>query len=119
MRDFPNPAQQSCRYCRKFDHVIEDFPTLIAKMQEKNMETPTQNLQMVRAETREEDPSMNVVTRSGVATNEDKGKKLTTDVWIYKAPKKKKDFIYNAQRRLFLKHIKNLRQVPHQHQVDQ
>ena len=37
------------------------------------MQTLTQNLQMVRAETREEDTSVNVVTRSGATTNEDKG----------------------------------------------
>ena len=40
---------------------------------------------MVRVETREEAPSVNVVTRSVVATNEDKVKQLATSVWIYKA----------------------------------
>ena len=54
------------------------------------MQTLTQNTHMVRAETREEDPSVIVVTRSGVATNEDRGKQPATDVWICKEPKKKR-----------------------------
>ena len=41
---------------------------------------------MVHTKTLEEDTCVNVVTRSGVATNEDKGKKLATDVWIRKSP---------------------------------
>lgn len=34
-RDYPNPTQKYCMYCRKFDHVIEDCPVLIENMQEK------------------------------------------------------------------------------------
>ena len=65
-------------------------------MQEKKTQTPTQKLQMVRAETCEEDPSVNVLTRSGVATNEDKGKQPATDVWICKTLENKEGF--NLQR---------------------
>ena len=53
----------SCRYCTQFDHAMEDFPVLIAKMQEKGMQPqqPTQNLQMMRAKPREKDPNVNIV----------------------------------------------------------
>ena len=65
-------------------------------MQEKKTQTPTQNIHMVRAELRKEDPSMNFVTMSGVATGKDKWKKSDVDLWILKAPKKKDEF--NLQR---------------------
>lgn len=36
-RGCQNPTHPSYQYYRQFDHVIEDFLVLIAKMQEKNM----------------------------------------------------------------------------------
>ena len=53
------------------------------------MQTPTENIYMVRAELREEEPSVNIATRSGAITGEGKGKKPDTDLWIRKAPKNK------------------------------
>ena len=35
---------------------------------------PTQNLQMMRFEPREEDPNMNIVLQSRIMTRDDKGK---------------------------------------------
>lgn len=52
---------------------------LIAKMLEKKNQQTTQNIQMMRAEPREEDHSINIVMRSGIATGEDKGKQLETE----------------------------------------
>lgn len=66
-RDFTNPTKKSCIYCRQLDHVIEDCPILMAKAQEKK-QTPTQNVQWVKVEPREEEPSINVITHSGMAT---------------------------------------------------
>lgn len=43
-------------------------------MHEKNTQTPTQNIQMMRAEPHEEEPSINIVMRSGITIGEDKGK---------------------------------------------
>lgn len=49
---------------------------------------PTQNIQMMRAEPREEDHSTNIVTRSGMDTSVDNRKKLETDGWVCKATEK-------------------------------
>ena len=46
---------------------------LIAKMQEKQ-QMPTQNIQMVKFEPRDDGPSVNVITRSGVSIGGNEGK---------------------------------------------
>ena len=61
-RDCRNPTT-TCRYCRAVDHVIEQCPQLIAKIQERNA-PPTQNIQMISVE-QIPIPAINVVTRSG------------------------------------------------------
>lgn len=43
---------------------------------------------MMSTEPREEDQSMNIVLRSGIMTNDDKGKQPEEDGWVYKAPEK-------------------------------
>lgn len=57
---------------------------------------------MVKAETHEEDPSVNVVTRSSVATNEDKGENLNAAIWIRKAPEKKYGFYLQCAKDTFV-----------------
>ena len=47
--------------------MIKDFLVLIEKMQEKQ-QTPTQNVQRVKAEPRDEGPSVKVITCRGMAT---------------------------------------------------
>jgi len=49
---------------------------LITQMHEKGVlqPTPTQNIQMMRYELREEDPNMNMVLRSGATIEEDNEK---------------------------------------------
>ena len=66
----------SCWYFTEFDHEAEDYPLLIVKMREKVVlqPPPTQNLQMMRSEPREEDPNVNMMLRSSMTTGEDKGK---------------------------------------------
>ena len=57
-------ARHACHaVITQFDHAIEEYPILIAKMQEKKvqLQQPTQNLQMMREEPREEDPNFNIV----------------------------------------------------------
>lgn len=61
----------------------------------KEKKTETQNIQMVRTENHEEDPSVNVVTVSGVTTNEDKGNKISIDVWMHKSLENKE--VFNLQ----------------------
>ncbi len=43
---------------------------------------PTQNLQIMRDEPREEDPNVNIMLRSGMMTEEDKGKKPKESEWV-------------------------------------
>ena len=64
--------------------MIEECPILIAKMQKKKAQPqqPTQNLQMMRDEPREEDPNVNIVLRSEMITGDDKGKKPEESEWV-------------------------------------
>jgi len=57
---------------------MEVCPTLIARIRNIGALPPqsTQNLQMLRFEPCEEDPNVNIVLRSGVATGDAKGKNL-------------------------------------------
>ena len=64
-RDCWNPTT-TCRYYKAIDHVIEQCPQLIAKIQERNS-APTQNIQMIAVDQRPV-PAINVVTRSGATT---------------------------------------------------
>lgn len=63
-------------------------------MREKEMQPqhPTQNLQMMRDEPREEDPNVNIVLRSGITIGEDKGKHPEESEWVCKALKKEVGF---------------------------
>jgi len=84
-RECQNPTT-TCKYCKAVDHVIEQCPVLLAKMQEKNA-TPTQNVQMLSVEKRP-DPVIHVVTRSGVTTEvQNKGKQVE-EPWVRKTPEK-------------------------------
>ena len=47
--------------------MVEYCPILIAKMQEKQP-TPMQNMKRVKAELRKIEPSVKVITRSGMVT---------------------------------------------------
>ena len=49
---------------------------------------PTQNIQMMRSEPREEEPNVNMMLRSGATIGEDKGKQPEGDTWVRKAPAK-------------------------------
>ena len=75
--DCKNPTRPSCLYCTHFDHETEDYPTLIVCLCDKGtlQPPPTQNLQMMRSELREEDPNVNIMLQSGITTRDDKGKK--------------------------------------------
>lgn len=56
-------------------------------MEEKKNQQPAKNLQMMRFKLREDDPSVNIVTQSGVAIGDDKPevKKLVVDARVRKA----------------------------------
>ena len=65
-RDCRNPTT-TCRYFRAVDHVIEQCPQLLAKIQENNR-GPTPNIQLISIEQRPT-AALNVVTQSGATTH--------------------------------------------------
>ena len=81
-RDCRNPTT-TCRYCRAVDHVIEQCPQLIAKIQENNS-GPTQTIQLISVEQRPT-AAINVVTRSGARTQIQHSQKQPTEVCAGKA----------------------------------
>ena len=80
----------TCKYRKSFDHVIEECPILMAKMQEKMNQQPTQNIHMMTVERRIEEPKINIGNRSGVATGSDKEdeKKESENAWVIKIVEK-------------------------------
>jgi hypothetical protein len=68
-RDFQNPCT-TCNYCISFDHVIEDCPILLAKVQERR--GGTQQVQLISVGPHGEEPRVVVITRGGTVTVEDK-----------------------------------------------
>ena len=84
-RDCQNPTM-TCRYCRVVNHVIEQCPQLIAKIQERNG-APTQNVQMIFVEKRSS-LALNIVTKSGATTQVQNKEKQRDEAWVHKTPKK-------------------------------
>jgi hypothetical protein len=68
-RDCQNPCT-TCNYCNSFDHVIEDCPVLLEKLQERR--GGNQQVQLISVEPCGEDPRVVVITRGGVVTGEDR-----------------------------------------------
>lgn len=64
------PESLTCNYCNALNHVIEDCPVLLAKVQE--IRGGNAQIQKISAEVREEDPRVAVVTRGGATTGEDR-----------------------------------------------
>jgi len=71
-------------------------------MQEKKTKRPTQNIQMMRSEPREDDPSVNIMIRTGIATGEDKGKHPEENGWVRKATKKEVGFNLSKAKETFM-----------------
>jgi hypothetical protein len=71
VRDCQNPFT-TCSYCNSFEHVIENYPLLLAKLQERR--GPQQNLKvkLIYVEPRGVDPRVIVITRGGVGIGEDR-----------------------------------------------
>lgn len=99
-----NQMWPSCQYCTQCDHTIEECPVLMANMQENKAQPqhPTQNLQMMRLEHREEDPNVNIILRSGIMTDDDKGKQLEENGWVRKAPEKEVGFDLERAKETFM-----------------
>jgi len=74
--DCTNPTRVLCSYSAQFNHEVLGCPTFITHMHEKGVlqPPPTQNIQMMRSEPREEDSNVNMVLKSSATIVEDKGK---------------------------------------------
>ena len=90
----------TCRYCRAVDHVIEQCPKLIAKIQERNG-PPTQNIQMIAIEQRFV-LAINVVTRSGATTQVQNTEKQSVEAWVHKTPEKILSFDVDREKETFM-----------------
>lgn len=66
------------------------------------------NLQMMRAEPRQEDQNVNVVLRSEIKSGDDKGKQPEEDGWVHKGPKKEVGFHLECPKETFLEAKKSL-----------
>jgi hypothetical protein len=64
-RDYENPCT-TCNYCNSFEHVIEYFLVLLAKLQERW--GGNHQVQLILAEPHKEDPRVVVITRGGTVT---------------------------------------------------
>ena len=80
----------ACKYCKYFDRVIEECLVVMEKMQENKNKQPPQNIQMMTTEPRNNETHINIVTRSGVVTGNDKtdGKKDVEVTWVRKTIEK-------------------------------
>jgi hypothetical protein len=68
-REFQNPCT-NCNYYNSIDHVIEECPMLLAKLQKR--QGGNQQVQLISAEPHDEDPRVIVIIRGGVVTGEDR-----------------------------------------------
>jgi len=83
----------SCRYCHATDHIIKDYPQLLAKMQYKRQKVTQPTVQKISTEQRTNDPRVNAVTRSGATTGTDNGQTSATGpAWVRKAQLKQPPF---------------------------
>jgi hypothetical protein len=71
VRDWQNPCT-TYSYCNSFEHVIEDFPMLLAKLQERRGPKYNPQVQMIYVEPCRINPRVSIITQGGVATGEDR-----------------------------------------------
>lgn len=57
---------------------------------------------MTGSEPHEDGPSDNIVTHSGIATGEDKGKRTKENVWVCRATTKEVGFNLNTEKEMFM-----------------
>jgi hypothetical protein len=61
-RDYQNPYT-ACSCCSSFKHVIQDFPVLLAKLQERQGLQQNPQVQLIYVEPHGKDPRFIVITR--------------------------------------------------------
>jgi hypothetical protein len=99
-RDCQNPCT-TCSYCNSFEHVIEDCLALLAKLQER--QGGNQQVQLISAEPRGENPRVVVITRGGVVTREDRVTpgKTTEESRVRRAAEKTQEFDPRKEKQTF------------------
>ena len=50
-----------CAYCKSHEHIVEDYPILLRKIQEKRPQLGNQNVQLIGIESRVEAPKFNII----------------------------------------------------------
>jgi hypothetical protein len=101
-RDFQNPCI-TCSYCNSFEHVIEDCPLLLAKLQERRGPQKNLQVQLIYDEPCREDPRFSIITQGGVATGEDRAAqgKIVDDHGVRKATENTPMFDAKKERHIF------------------
>lgn len=80
---------------------------------------PTQNIQMMRSERREEDLNMNMVLRSSTTIGEDKEKQPEDNTQVRKAPTKEPKFDLECARETFMEAKKSFIEASNSGSKDQ
>jgi hypothetical protein len=101
-RDCQNPCT-TCSYCNSFEHVIEECPVLLAKLQERRGPQQNPQVQLIYVEPCGTDPRVIVITRGGAATGEDRTiqRKIAEESGIRKAVEKTQAFDARKERQIF------------------
>jgi hypothetical protein len=68
-RDYHNPCT-TCIYCSSFEHVIEDCPVMLAKLQERRGPQQNPQVKLIYDVPHGEDPRFIVITRGGIVIGE-------------------------------------------------
>jgi hypothetical protein len=99
-RDCQNPCT-TCSYCNSFEHVIEDCPALLAKLQEKR--GGNQQIQLIKEEPHGADPRVIVITRGGTVTGQDRVTqgKIIEESGVRKVAEKTQTFDAKKEKQIF------------------
>jgi len=79
-----------CTYCKSYEHIVEDYPILQRRIQEKRPQLRNQNVQLIDIESYIQAQEFNIITRSGLTTNgaqEERAKQPTAE-WVRKTSMK-------------------------------
>lgn len=102
-RDYTNPTT-TYKYCRSFDHVVEDCPIFQVKWQEKRQQVGNPSVQLIGAKHHESQQKLNIVMRSGLAIDGsplDIMKKSAMD-WVRRSAAKSPTFDLQKEKEMFL-----------------
>jgi hypothetical protein len=101
-RDCHNPCT-TCSYCSSFDHVIKEFPVLVAKLQERQGPQQNSQVQLIYIEPRGGDPRVTIITRGGDIIGEERLTQVNIieDSRIRKAVEKTQAFDAKKERQIF------------------